>query len=116
MGGVEHHLDDAVDMPVGGRQRPDIQPQAACEGRAYLVDVEDLSLDLARFQDILGQRVVDSLLAELEAEGFHPADEPALPVPNRGEWVRQGDLVPVKPGPIALFVDEHDYSPHTLRK
>ncbi len=32
LGGVEHHLDDAFDMPVGRRQGPDIEPQPACDG------------------------------------------------------------------------------------
>ena len=53
LGGVEHHLDDAFDMPVGRRQCPDIEPQAACDGGAHLVDVEDLPLDLARFKYVL---------------------------------------------------------------
>ena len=55
LGGVEHHLDDAFHMPVGGSQCPDIESETAGEGRAYLVDVEDFAFDLARFQDVLGQ-------------------------------------------------------------
>ena len=27
LGGVEHHLDDAFDMPVGRREGPDIEPK-----------------------------------------------------------------------------------------
>ena len=54
LGGVEHHLDDAFDMPVGRCQCPDIESQAAGEGGSHLVDVEDLPFDLARFQDVLG--------------------------------------------------------------
>ena len=39
LGCVEHHLDHAVHMPVGGRQCTDIQSEAAGEGGAYLVDI-----------------------------------------------------------------------------
>ena len=116
LGGVEHHLDDAFDVPVGRRQCPDIEPEAAGDGGAHLVDVEDLALDLARFQDILGQGVEDGLLAEPEAEAFHPADQPALPVTHGRELVRQPFLIPVEPGPIASLVDVHCYSPHRLRR
>jgi len=48
LGSVEHQLDDAFDMSVGCRQCSDVEPQAACEGGAYPLDVEDLPLDLAR--------------------------------------------------------------------
>ena len=77
LGGVEHHLDNAVDMPVGGRQCPDIESESAGEGGAYLIDVEDFALDLARFQDVLGQGAEDGLLAEPEAEpSIRPMSRP----------------------------------------
>jgi len=110
------YLDDAFDMPVGRRQCSDIEPKATREGGAYLVDVEDLSLDLDRFQDVVGSGVEDGLLAEPEAEGLHPADEPALPVPHGGELVRKRVLIPAEPRPIPSFVDVHCYSPHYVRK
>ena len=115
LGGVEHHLDDAVDIPIGRRHGPDIESQASSEGGAHLVDVEDLSLDLARFHDVLSQRVEDGLLAEPEAERLHPADQPALPVPHRTELLRKSFLIPVEPGPILSLVDVQRYSPQVLR-
>ena len=98
LGGVEHHLDDAVDMPVGRRQCPDIESETACERGAYLIDVEDFALDLARFQDVLGQRVQDGLLPQPEAEAFHPADKPALPVTHIGEPLGHRAWSQRKPG------------------
>ena len=77
---VEHYLDDAVDMPVGRREGPRYQAPSGVLARAHLIDVEDLPLDLTRFQDILGQRAQYGFLAEPEAEGLHPADETALAV------------------------------------
>ncbi len=115
LGGVKHHLDNAVHMPVGWRQCPDIEPEAAGEGGAYLVDVEDFAFDLARFQDVLGQGTQHRLLAEPEAESFHPANEPTLPVTHRRELVRKPVLIPVEPGPLVSLVDVHRYSPQVLR-
>ena len=72
-----------------------------------------ISLD---FSDVLGQGVEDGLLAEPEAEAFHPADQPSLPVTHRGELVRKPVLIPVESGPILSFVDVHGDSPHNLRR
>ena len=47
LGRVEHHLDDALDIAVSGRQRADIHPQPAGDRRAHLVAVELLAFDLA---------------------------------------------------------------------
>ena len=115
LGGIEHHLDNAFDMPVGWRQCSDIESKAAGEGGAYLVDVEDFPLDLARFEHVLGQRTQHRLLAEPEAKALHPSDEPTLSVTHRRELVCQPVLIPVEPGPIVSFVDKHRYSPHVLR-
>jgi hypothetical protein len=32
LGGVEHHFDAAVDMPIGRLERPDIEPEATRKG------------------------------------------------------------------------------------
>ena len=101
LGGVEHHLDNAVNMAVGGRQCPDIESESAGEGRAYLIDVEDFAFDLARFQDVLGQGDQDRLFAQAEAQSLpsgRSADPggdappqagwPALPDPS-GTWANR---------------------------
>ena len=89
LGGVEHHLDDALDIAVGGREGADIHAEAAGDRGAHLILVEDFAFDLAGFEDVLGQGLEDGLRAELEAEPFHPADEPPLPVTHGRKLVRQ---------------------------
>ena len=44
--GVEDHLDHTFDVAIGGRQGTDIDPQAAGDGRADLVAIQHLPLDL----------------------------------------------------------------------
>ena len=56
-----------------------------------------------------------SLFAQSKSESLYRADQPALPMPLRGEFVRKSTAVRVKPGPIGSFVDVHDHSPHFLR-
>ncbi len=114
--GVERHLDDALDVPVRRQEGADVHPQAAREGGSDLLPVEGLSLDLARLEDVLGERVERGLLAEPEAEAFHPPDEPPLPMPHCGEPIRDPGPVPAEPGPIGLPVDVQGYSPHRMRK
>jgi len=55
--------------------------------------VEDVPLDRARPQDVLGQRAQDGLLAEPEPQGPHPAEEPPLPIPDLGESVGEPALI-----------------------
>jgi hypothetical protein len=98
---VEHHLYHAFDVTVGWCQGSDVEPQAARNGGANLIGIEDLTLDLARFQDVLRQGVQNGFFTEVEAEALHPAEEAALPVADRGKLVCQPNLVPVKMGPIA---------------
>ena len=56
LGGIEHHLDDALDVPVGRRQRADIHPQPARDRGSNLILFQDLALDLTGLDDLLGQR------------------------------------------------------------
>ena len=56
----------------------------------------------------------DGLLTEVEAEGFHVADEPALPVADGGQRFGKALPIPVKAGPVVQFVDIH--SLHLLRR
>ena len=78
--------------------------------------VEDLALDLARFQDVLGQGVEDGLFAEPEAQALHPADQPcpAGDAPPR-VWPK-ALVIPPEVWPIISFMDVHCYSPHFLRR
>ena len=46
---IEHHLDDAFDITVGGSQPADIHAEAARDRRAHLLPVENLAFNFARF-------------------------------------------------------------------
>ena len=61
-----------------------IPSRLAIEDRT-LHGVEFLALDFTALEDIFCQRLKDRLLAEVESEGFHVADQPALLVPDSGE-------------------------------
>jgi hypothetical protein len=82
---IEHHLDDALDMPVCGLQCADVYPEAPGNRRADLLGVKLLAFDLAAFENIGGQGLKDSFLLEVESQSFHATDQPALPVTHRGE-------------------------------
>src|SRR3990172_1111860 len=81
--GVEHHLDDTLDVPVGGFQRTDVHAEPPGDRRSDLVRFELFSLDLAALENVFSQGPQNRFLAELEAEGFHAPDQPALPVAHR---------------------------------
>jgi len=55
LSGVEHHLHDTLDMTIGRRQPADIKAEAPCNRRPNLIFIKDLTLDLTRLEDILGE-------------------------------------------------------------
>jgi hypothetical protein len=57
-------------------------PEATRDRGAHVLPVEPLALDLARFQDVLGQRVENNLRAKLKTETLHTASETTLTVPH----------------------------------
>jgi hypothetical protein len=85
LGRVEQHLDDAVDIAIGGDQSRDVHAEPACERGTHLGAVENLALDLARFNDLLGEGAEGGVGAQGVAESFHAADEPALAVADGAE-------------------------------
>jgi len=74
--GIEHHLDDALDVTIGRRERADIHPQPARERGAHLIAIEHLAFNLARLEHLLGQVVEARFGAQQEAERLHPAYQP----------------------------------------
>ena len=105
---------DRGDLRSAGVSAPISSPKRRARGGTHLIDIEDLALDLTRFQDLLGQCAEDSLLTEPEAQAFHPA-KGRPPVTDGGKLRCQPFLIPVEPGPIVSFVNAHGYSPHNLR-
>ena len=59
-----------------------------------------LSLDFAGFEDVQGQRPKLRLLLKRKPEALHPAQEPALPVPDLGQTARPRPLYPIENGAI----------------
>lgn len=78
LGGVEHHVHDAVHVPVRWRQGANVDAQAACHGGAHRVGVEQFAFDLAGLENILGQRAQHRLLTQAEAQVVHAPEQPTL--------------------------------------
>ena len=87
-------------MRSAGVSPPMSMPKAARDRGAHLVAVEHLAFDLARFQDILGQRLQHGFRPQLEAEAFHPADQTPLPVPDIDEARSDTRVVPAESRPV----------------
>src|SRR5215471_16705699 len=64
LGRVEHHFDNAFDVSVCRRERPDVDAETAGDRGTNLIAIEDFTLDLTGLEDILGERVEHSLIAE----------------------------------------------------
>jgi hypothetical protein len=135
LSGVHHHRDNAFDVTVRRNECADIHSEPARDRRAHLIVVKDFALDLAGLDHVLGQGLQDGLIAQRKPERFHMADQPPLPMPDRGEGFRYGILIPAELGPVGQLVDVgHDnlrifcgdydaysphlqcYSPHDVRR
>ena len=81
---IEHHLDDAFDFAVRLFQPAGIQAETTGDRRTNLLGIQLFLFDSARLDDILGESPQDCLLSEIEAERFHPPNQSALPMSNRG--------------------------------
>ena len=110
--GVEHHLDDALNVAVRRRQRADIHAETPGDGGAHLIPVEDFALDLAGLEHVLGQGLEHGLRAKAKSERFHAPDQPPLPVADGGKRLRQHLVIPAEIRPVLQFMD---ISCHNLR-
>ena len=63
---VEHHLDDALDVPVRGLQRAHVHAEPPGNRRPDLLGFQSLSLDLAALQNVSGQGLENGFLLELD--------------------------------------------------
>ena len=104
-GGVERHLDDAVDVAVRRWKAADIQTEALCNRRAHLVGGEYFSLDLARLDDILGERAQRGFAAHLETQGFHPTEQFSLDVACAREVLGEPGRILLEPRPFRALPD-----------
>ena len=110
---VQHQFDDAFDVPVHVQQPAGAHAEPPGDRRPHLLRVEVLALDLAALHYLLGQCVEHSLLAEVETERLHAAQQPPLLVPCGGKPLNQLFRLPPEVGPVGLLMDI--LSPHHMR-
>lgn len=115
LGGVQHHLDHALDVAVGRRQSSDVYAQATGDGGADLVLVQDFAFDLAGLEHVLGQCLQHGLGPQVEPHALHAAEQAALAVANGRKLIGESSHLPVESGPSLKIVDVFDHSPHSLR-
>ena len=87
-GRIQHHVDDAIYMPVGGRQGADVYSQATRDRGADCVRIETFAFNLAGFQHVFGQHLHGGLLTQSHPEALHPSEQVALRPVNLAEQVQ----------------------------
>ena len=90
--------------------------EAAGDRRANLVFVQILALNLACFDNIVGEGLEDGLLPQREPQRFHMTYQPALPMTNSGQFFRQFPVISVIFRPIWQRVAIDRHSPHDARQ
>ncbi len=84
-GGVERHLDHALDVTVHRAQRTDVDAEAAGDGGAHRLGVELFALDLAGLDNVLGQRRQAGLVAQGHADIGQAAQQQTLGATDVGQ-------------------------------
>jgi hypothetical protein len=88
-GGVKHHLDHTVNVPVHRGQRADVDAEPARDGRAHGRGVELLAFDLAGLDDIFGQGRQTGLVSQGHADvGRAPHQQPLGAADVGQGWAR----------------------------
>jgi len=64
--GIQHDVNDPLDIPVGQDSPADVNPQTTRDGGLYLSSVQHLTLDLAGFHDILRQGLQSGFFWKVE--------------------------------------------------
>jgi len=105
--GVENHFNNAVDISIGWRESADVDAESLGKGRSNLIDIQSLTFNLARLENVLNEEFKRRFSTRGEAERLHPTDQAALLVAHSGEGGCQPSILPSKLGPIWLLVDVH---------
>src|SRR5437016_13611301 len=71
---IEHHFDNAFDVAICRLERADIHSESSGNGGPHLFCVELFAFDIAALENICGQGLQYSFLAEIEAQSSHVAD------------------------------------------
>ena len=77
-GRVEYHLDDSFDIAIHRVKSRCVHAKTEGNGRPDLIRREFFALNLARFDDILGQGAQMGLAAQVKAKRLHLADQSSL--------------------------------------
>ena len=109
-GGVQHDFDNALDVAVNRRQGPNVHPHAPGERGTHLGGIQLFALDLACFDNILGERLQRCFLAQLKAQGFHAPKQASLQMARLRQQRGQLSLVPLKFRPLFALVNIHLFS------
>jgi len=98
-GGVEHHRHDTLYMPIQRRQRANVHPKAAGDGRTHGVNIEVVAFDCARLDDVFGQRGERRSLAQRQPYIDQSAQQLTLRAAGVGQRSGQRGVIvtPIRP-------------------
>ena len=113
--GVQHHFNDAFDVPIRRVNAAGIHAEAARNRGANLAGIQSLALDFAALDDVFRKRLKDRLLLKGEPKGLHVTDQPPLVMADRSQRFGQLLLIPTELGPIRELMYVPAVSPHTMR-
>jgi hypothetical protein len=116
LGRIEHHLDDAFNIPIGRGQSADIDAKTVCNRGTDLTTVKHFTFDFTRFEDIFGQGFENCFRPQLKAKRLHPSDEASLLVADFPKMFSEALRLPGEAGPVRTVVDVDSYSPHHMRR
>ena len=89
LGCIQHHLDHAIDIAVGGCKRTNIHAEPTRNGGANLLLIEAFTFDFAGFEDVFGERLENGFFLEGKSERLHLADQAALLLPDSRKGLGQ---------------------------
>lgn len=98
-GGVEHHVDHALDVAIDRGECADVHTQSARDGRAHGLNIEPLALNLAGLDHVLGERREARLVTQGHAGVGQPPHQESLGTTDLGHAASQCRQVeaPVRP-------------------
>ena len=113
--GIEHHLHDAVHEAIGRLQAADVHAQAASHGRADLIGIEPLALNLAGLQDVIRQGAENRFPDSAKTERLHFAGQAPLKVPGRRQGHCKAIEIPPELRPVRKLMDVQGHTSQLSR-
>src|SRR5262245_12910088 len=116
LGGIKDDLADALDIAIGRCERANLDAEPSRDRGSHFVTIEDLSLYLARFDDLFGQALQVGLGLQRKAQVLHAAEQSSLSVTDGSELGGDTCRIPLKVGPLRELMDICDHCPRLLRR